>query len=197
MAELWGDYTDILVNDIDGELGNKYGKMSVRKFLTDPSKYISPNIVSDSKKMRDDVNAYVDKRLEGMAEEKKALDNSIMKAETITNQLAQNISMNSKQNKLPFIKPALLERDLSKDEVIYIDYVDNGVMALIERLAASSTYIADNTGSFKDHKIGEWVFGGAKNYVLRVYVPQNDAMLTEMARDELNVLFDNAAEALE
>ena len=37
MADLWSDYTDFVIDNIDKSIGKKY-KMSLRDLLTDPEK---------------------------------------------------------------------------------------------------------------------------------------------------------------
>lgn len=191
MAQLWSDYTDAMISDIDSAIGNKYGKLNLRKFLSDPTKFAAqPNISSDVQKMRDDTDTYFDTILGGLADRRKSLDDSLLKAEALTGQLSGNISMQAKQNRLPLVRPVSIDRDTSRDDIIYVESADSGVMALIEKLASSATYIADNTGTFNDRKIGEWIFGGDKSYVIRVYVPDNELVLVENSRNELNSLFD-------
>lgn len=191
MAELWSDYADEIISSVDSAMSAKYGKVSIRKFLTNPGKYAgSPDMASNAQNMKNDVNAYLDTMLGELSSESKTLSDNLIKAESITTQLSQNISMQAKQNRLPLIKPITLDRDTTTDEIIYIDNVDSGVIALVEKLAAESVYIADSTTVYKDHKLGTWVFGGSKTYVVRAYLPQSEVILVENAKDELNYLFD-------
>ena len=193
MAELWSDYANGVISDIDADLGNKFGKLNLRKLLSDPTKFAAqPNVVSDAQKIKTATQDYFDDILDNLSDDKKRLDVDLAKADSVTSQLAGNISMQAKQNKLPIIKPALIERDLSRDVIIYIDSVDSGVTSLVEKLAANSMYVADNTVAYKGRKIGAWVFGGRKTHVLRVFLPQNQVVMLEGARDEINGLFDIA-----
>ncbi len=195
MAELWSDYTDNIITELDAVAGAKYGKANIRRFLSNPAKYASQaNINATMQKMRNDANAYFDGRLGDLSAESKTLSDNLIKADSITGQIAQNISMQAKQNKVPIIKPPLIERDVTKDQTIYVDAVDGNVMTLIEKLVTNAMYIADNTGTFDNKKVGEWVFGGKRTYVLRVYVPQTNVVLLRGSRDELNALFDVAAD---
>ncbi len=194
MAELWSDYTDSLISDIDTQLGSKYGKMNLRRFLGNPGKFAEqPNIGADFQNLRKDTDAYIDALFADLGTERQEFEDSLLKADTMTAQLGNSISMQAKQLKIPFIKPALMERDDSIDEKIYIDTVNTDVFSLIEKLATNSVYIADNTEIYRERKIGDWLFGGRKNYVLRVYVPQNQAMILSNSRDEINGLFDIAS----
>jgi hypothetical protein len=193
MAELWSDYTDIIITDMDSALGAKYGKVNVRKFLSSPAKYAAlPNISSDAQRMKSDANEYLDGVLEGLSEQKARLDDGLLKADSLTGQLSQSISMLAKQNRIPVIKPAFMERNTADDQVIYIDSVDSGVAALIEKLVANAVYIADRTDTYENRRVGEWLFGGQNSYIVKVYVPQNEVMLVQGAKDEINSLFDVA-----
>ncbi len=194
MAEFWSDYTDSLISDIDEELGSKYGKMNLRKFLTNPAKFAGqPNFSADSQNLRKDTESYIDAMFEGLGKEKQDFEDSLLKADTMTAQLSNNISMQARQLKIPIIKPAMVERDDSTDEKFYVDTVNTDVFALIEKLVSNAIYIADNTYTYMDRKVGDWLFGGSRNYVLRVYVPQNQAMLLTDAREEINGIFDAAS----
>ena len=194
MAELWSDYTDSLITDIDADLGDKYGKMNLRKFLNNPAKFAEqPGIETDFENLRNDANAYIDRLFEKLGAERQEFEDNLLKADTMTAQLGNNISMQAKQLKIPFIKPALMERDDSTDEKLYIDNVNPDVFSLIERLASGAIYIADNTSTYMGRKVGDWLFGGSKNYVLRAYVPQNPAMALNDSKEEINNLFDVAS----
>jgi len=193
MAEFWSDYTNTVISDVDADLGNKYGKVNLRKFLSNPAKFVEqPDIQTVAQGIRKDTNAFIDSILEGLDKEQRDLENSLAKADSITTQIISNISMQAKQNKVPMIKPALIERDQTQDVTIYIDNMDSSVLALIEKLAANATYIADNTTTYSDRKIGEWLFGGRKNYILSVFMPDNQAMSLQDTKTEINGLFDLA-----
>ena len=193
MAEMWSDYTDVVITNIDRNIGNKY-KLSVREFLSNPLKYATrQNISATATSMQKDADDFLDTLLDGLKEEKKMLTDSAAKADSITAQLTQNISMQAKQNKVPIVKPVLIERDQVRDEIIYVDAVDAALLSLIERFVSSSKYIADYTGTYEDYRIGEWTFAGDKNYVLRVYLPRTETALIENSKGEIDTLFDAAA----
>ncbi|MCL5430035.1 MAG: hypothetical protein M1504_00990 [Candidatus Marsarchaeota archaeon] len=197
MAEIWSEYTDGIIKDVDSALGKKY-KFTVRQFLKSPMDYASqPNVKNTAESMRKEINGYLDGILNGLTEQRKNLDARASKVNAITSQLSQNIAMQSKQNKIPMIKPVVIERDVTKEEIIYISEVDTGVLSLIEKLISNSIYIADYTGDYKDYKIGDWFFGSNnKNYSLRVYMPQDQIIMLEGAKAEINGLFDIAMSVL-
>ncbi len=193
MAELWSDYADNIITDVDTSMGAKYGKMNVRKFLNNPGKFAAqPNVLADAKSMQDDVDAFIKTLLGEMSDQAEALNDSLEKADSITGQLSQNISMQAKQNRIPIIKPVLIQRNNSNDQVIYLDTADSSVITLIEKIIPGTTYIADSSANYDGHKIGDWTFGGAQNYILRVYVPQTDIILLNNSKTEIGKLFDAA-----
>jgi hypothetical protein len=193
MADLWSDYTDFVIDNIDKSIGKKY-KMSLRDLLTDPENFSSdPNIQNTIKSMADDVNAYMDQALSKMSAQKQELDDNLTKADSVTKQLAQSISMQAKQNRVPFIVPVSIDRDDTKEEVISVDSAGSDVLALIEKIAASSTMIADFTTQYDNSLIGNWFFSGPKNYTINVYLPDSDVISMQDSRDELLGLLDAAS----
>ena len=193
MADLWSDYTDFVIDNIDKSIGKKY-KMSLRDLLTDPESFSSdPNIQNTIKSMADDVNAYMDQALSKMSAQKQELDDNLTRADSVTKQLAQSISMQAKQNRVPFIVPVSIDRDDTKEEVISVDSAGSDVLALIEKIAASSTLIADFTTQYDNSLIGNWFFSGPKNYTINVYLPDSDVISMQDSRDELLGLLDAAS----
>lgn len=192
MAALWSDYTDGVITSIDDSLKGKY-KFTLRDFLTNPAKFAKqPNVETTVGNMQDDALKFVDTALAGMTAQKAKLDSDVSKADSATKQLAQNISMQAKQYKIPVVKPALAYRDQTKDEIVYVDTVDTTVTALVEKFVSSSRYVTDSTVKYGNSSVGEWYFSGDRQYVLRVYFPPNEALSLQATRDELALLFDTA-----
>lgn len=193
MADLWSDYTDFVIDGMDNSIGKKY-KMSIRDFLTDPESFGSdPNIQNTIKGMADDVNAYIDQALSKMTAQKQELDGNLTRADSVTKQLAQSISMQAKQNRIPMIVPVSVDRDDTKEEAISVDAAGSDILALIEKLAAASAFIADFTTQYDNSLIGNWFFSGQKNYTINVYLPDNDVISLESSRSELLALLDAAS----
>jgi TPP-dependent trihydroxycyclohexane-1,2-dione (THcHDO) dehydratase len=194
MADLWSDYTDVLINQIDRSLGDKY-KMSINDLLTNAAKYTAtPNIALTISNMREEANKYIDSVLNEMPTQVKALEDMVSRASAITGQLSQNISMQTKQHNVPLIKPQSIARDTAKDEVIDINFIDDQLMKLAEKLVEGANLVADFGYSYKNYNIGSWLFDrDEKNYLLNVYLAPNDAFNLELGRQELNDLLDAAA----
>ncbi|MCL5007196.1 MAG: hypothetical protein M1164_00755 [Candidatus Marsarchaeota archaeon] len=196
MENTWSDYTDAIVSNMDGMVKSKYG-VSLRDLLSDPSSVASKEGVADSiKRIKEDVDAYLDELAESMGPERKRVEDGMSKASAITQQLAQNVSMQSKQYKVPLAKPVVLDRKDDDDTKIYVDSVDQGVLSIIEKLVSSSTMIFDQSYKYKDYSIGSWLFSGAQAYSVTVYTPTSEYISLEYAREELETLLDAAYDYL-
>lgn len=192
MATLWSDYTDFVIGSIDKKIGNKY-KMSLRDLLATPSEYGNQQDIDVTlKNMSEDINSYIDDAIAAMPEEKTALTNMLVKADSITKQIASNVSMQAKQYKVPMVKPVSIERNQDNEESIFIDAVGPDVLALVDKLVSSSTMVADFSYTYENSSVGSWFFGGSKNYMLNVYLPDNDVIMLEASRAEINELLDAA-----
>ncbi len=193
MADLWSDFTDFVITNIDKKLGNKY-KVSLRNLLSNPSKYSAQqDIQTVIKSMSQDVDLYVDDAVSEMPDEAKRLDDALSKADAVTKQLASTVSMYSKQNKVPLIKPVSINRDLTAEETVSVDSANADVLSLVQKLIGSATLIADFSYKYRDAMIGSWFFGGQKNYTITVYMPDNDVALLESSRNEIKGLLNGAS----
>ena len=195
MADLWSDYTDSLIKQIDKDLGDKY-KMSMGDILTNLPKYASQqNIQITVSNMREDANKYIDDVLKGMPEQVKELDDDMARANEMTRQLSQNISMQTRQHSVPLVRPFDVVRNTDTEETVQIDKIDDQVLRLVERLTDGALMVADFTAGYKNYSIGSWLFDRPdKNYNISVYVAPSDAFNLELSRDELNDLFTAAAD---
>ncbi len=193
MADLWSDYSDLLITGIDKQFGSKY-KFSLRALLTDPSKYaMQPNVQITIANMKEDVDKYLDGKAAALTAEQKDLEDQAAKADSVTGQLTRSITMNAKQSNVPVIKPLTVNRDPTKEKTIYIDSVDGSVNALVEKLVASSLMVADLSTTYKDYKFGSWLFSGNKDYVLNVFVPDSPYLMLESSRIEIDALLLSAS----
>ncbi len=193
MAELWSDYTDGILKNLDKQVSMKY-KLTLRSLLTDPAKYASqPNMHMTIENLKEEVHNYVEGRVKEMGAEKKAFEDALMRADAVTSQLGQSIVIQARQNNVPIIKPVTLDRDTDDDERIYIDSVDNNIIALLNKLVMSAMLIVDSTTTFGNYKVGEWLFSGHRHYVLVAYLPSNSYVLLQQSQDELINLLNTAS----
>ena len=197
MAELWSDNADVIIKNVDKDLKARY-KFSLSEFLTNPADYASvPNIAITVSNMKEYVDDFGSGLLEGLDEdEKKKLDDDAMKCDAVTSQIAQAIKAEARQSKIPIIKPSTVLRDEGKEEVIYVKGASGDILGLVGRLVDSSLMIADFTRQYKNYQIGEWLFSGNKNYVLRVSLDPNPYLNIEASMNEINGLLDAAADYL-
>lgn len=195
MADLWSDYTDVLIDVIDAQLKNKYTGMTLRALLTTPSKFANKqNLPATVQQLHADVDEYIEDRFKTLEERVIDTDQKAAKCDAITKQLGQSIAMEAKQNKIPLITPAYIDRDTAKDEVIYVSELDAAVSALVPKLVASSVFISYRFDTYKEYLIGEWLFSGSKNYVLSAYLEPSEVINLTTAKAELDELLDAAAE---
>lgn len=193
MADMWSDDADVIIKGVDGGIKAKY-KFSLTDFLTEPANFAStPNIQIAISNMKETVDSYAAGLLDGLEDEKRSLNDDAMRCDSITSQLSQEIRAEAKQNRIPILKPAAVMRDENRDEVIVIKEVSGDVLGLIGRLVGSSLMIADFTRQYNNYSIGEWLFSGSKNYVVRVGLDANPVINIESAMGEIDTLLDTAA----
>jgi len=192
MAEMWSDYTDMLIAEIDKSIGSKY-KFSLKALLTDPSKYMSQqNIQVTIANMKEDVDSYFSEKAKGMVEEQRSLEDAASKADSMTGQLGRSIVTQARQGNVPVIKPVAVERDLTKEMTIYINAIDNDILSLIQKLMLSTVLVADLSTSYNNYRIGSWLFSGNKNYRLNVFMPDSPLLMLEASKAEIGNLLASA-----
>ncbi|MEM3841363.1 MAG: hypothetical protein QXN59_01560 [Candidatus Micrarchaeaceae archaeon] len=195
MESEWSDYTDAVITNMEGVIKSKYG-VQLRELLSDPASIKQGNVLDKLPGIRADIEAYLDELADSMGQERRVVEDAMEKAAAITAQLAQNISMQSKQYKVPIFKPVVLDRKDDDDTKIYVDNIDQSTLAVIEKLASWSTIIFDQTYKYKDYSIGSWLFSGQKAYSVTVYTPASEYISFEYTKEELETLLDAAEEAL-
>ncbi|MEM3227613.1 MAG: hypothetical protein QXK65_01535 [Candidatus Micrarchaeaceae archaeon] len=194
MANLWSDNADALIKQFDGAIKSKY-KFTLSDFLTNPANFSAQeSIIVTAGNIKEYVDNSIAEMLDGMEDERKRLNDDAAKCNAITSQLAQAISLEAKQNKIPLIKSDTVARDEGKDEVIYVKNASGDLMHLAERLVDSSLLIVDMTSEYNNNLIGEWLFSGNKNYVLRVNLDPNPVLNIETGAAEIDALLDAAAD---
>ncbi|MGC8669945.1 MAG: hypothetical protein ACP5TL_02210 [Candidatus Micrarchaeia archaeon] len=194
MAEMWSDYTGAIIGNLDSSIKKKYG-FSLSDLLSNPKALAGQeNISVKISNIKSDVNSFIDSQKQDALRREKTFNDILERADSITNKIAQKISVVAKQNNIPIIKPIAVNRNTDNEDHIYIDSSDDNVLAMVEKLVSSSVIVADFTTEYNNLKIGDWHFNGQKNYSLTVYTPTSNVMLLDSSRDELNTLLDAAAE---
>lgn len=197
MAEIWSDYSGAIISDMDPMIKKKYG-FALSDLLTNPKKFAgTEDIGIKIGNIKEEVDSYIDAQKQEALKKETNFSNMLERADSITGKIAQRISVIAKQNNVPSIKPVAIDRNTDNEEHIYVDSSDDSVMALVEKLAASSMVIADFTTDYNDHKLGEWYFSGHKNYTLTVYMPTSNIMLLDTSKEELDALLGAASDFIE
>ena len=63
-------------------------------------------------------------------------------------------------------------------------------MALLAKLSANSSFIADFSTTYKTYNLGQWLFDGQKNFLISVAMEPNPYMDLDSAKDEINMIMD-------
>jgi hypothetical protein len=195
MADLWSDYTDMLITQFDTGAG-KGQKISARDFLSDPLRYASQDGIGGLvDNMHEDLNDFIDNNIQAIGALKTQFEASLQKCDTATAQISQTIASRAKTGKVPVIRPVSVERNTPEEAISIIDSSPE-VNAMIDKFLAGSNLIADFTKDIDGKKVGSWLFSGAKNYLVNVYLPYNEYKSLKDSKAEINTLFDVASRLL-
>ncbi len=174
----WDEQTGEFIDAIDD--ANKASKaydISLRDLLLDPTKYISISGFDQKlNAVQAAVNSYFKELLEGLADEQKDLDRALAICDMGYEKINGVISMKSSAARVPYVKPYFVYTNPEEREEIIIEKYSEDLDALIGKLSNSSNYIADLSGSYKEHRFGSWLFSGSKNHVLTVRAPASIIM---------------------
>jgi hypothetical protein len=186
----WSENADVVIEGVSQTINDKYG-VALKDILTKPAFYVSKKGMETTfSNIREEVGNYIQELAKSMDDDRKNMEKDGLKCDAVTKQLAQNISMQAKQNNIPIIKPASMDRNTDNDEVIYVNNIDNGVMALLAKLSANSSFIADFSTTYKTYNLGQWLFDGQKNFLISVAMEPNPYMDLDSAKDEINMIMD-------
>ncbi len=191
MADLWSDYTDMLITQFDANSG-KDRKISARDFLSDPLKYGSEEGINEiAESMHKDLTAFIDNSIQSVPTLKTEFESALQRCDSATTLISQAIAARAKTSKIPVIRPVSVERN-TPEEIISVLESTPDVNSMIDKLTSGSYLIADFTRDVEGKKIGNWLFSGAKNYVLNIYIPYNEYKSLKDSKNELNTLFEVA-----
>ncbi len=188
---VWSEDAGTIIEALEPKINSTYG-VSLKDLLNNPAFYVSKDgIETTVANIREEATSYISDLESKLQDDKKNLEKDGLKCDAVSKQLAQNISMQAKQNNVPLIKPNGMDRNEDEDEVLYINNIDNGTIALISKLTAISSFIVDFSTSYKTYSLGRWIFDGQKNYMVAVSMEPNPIIDLDAVNDELSGLIDD------
>ena len=194
MADLWSDSADLIIRSMEEGIKSKYG-IPLSEFLENPLQFADKEGIYDTaSKIKEEIGDAIDAVLGRMADEKRKLDEDAALCDTATNQILQSITVHSEQEKVPIVKADMISRE--EEETIYVSSMGPAIDAMVGKLCRKSNFIADFTAMYNGRKIGEWFFGGDKNYVLKVNLKPNAAFNLYNTREEIMGILDNDMEMI-
>lgn len=191
----WDDQTDQFIDSIDQiNYSEKHYDISLRDLLLNPNKYLpKPEINQKITDMQAAVNQYFDGLLAGLADEQKELDQELASTDMQYTKIDSVVSTKSASTRVPYIKPYYVSMNQDAREEILIEAYTEELDPMIGKLTNISNYVADLSGSYKEHKFGSWLFSGEKNYVITIRTPSSIIMDIERSSGIINDLLASIA----
>ena len=189
------DFADDVIDMLEPEISEKYN-ISLKLLVTDPlsieNKDDAANKIAD---IKGDVENYLDKLSAQSAEKPDELIKTLGNINDISIKLENAIITNAHEKQIPILN-ATLSRARKKDEVINIENFDENVMLLVNKLLATSLFAINESYTYKEYKIGSWIFSSAKNYSLQVFLAAHELMIIDYAKTELENMLEQASSIL-
>ncbi len=197
MAEqAWSSYTDYLINVIDTKLKRKYD-ITVRDLFTDPSRFAGKQGISNTiGSMKADADGIIDALAATRSSDKDAFNASLPKLDAISKKIAAIVTVQAKQSGIPIISPEAFNRNEADDIAIAVSNADADVQAVVQKLVPASLFIVDMSVSYNNYLIGSWLFAGSRNYLLNIYMEQNDFVQFQSSKDEIDAMFAYASSTI-
>ncbi|MCL5239140.1 MAG: hypothetical protein M1286_01545 [Candidatus Marsarchaeota archaeon] len=178
----WDEQTDGFVSDIDAIL-SKTHDISFRSLLLDPARFSSRKdlsaTVSDA---RSETDNYFNGIMDRLKDEQAKLDSEMESATAQYKQIDSVITEKSAAARVPYVRPLFVDRQQREDETILIDRYDESLEAFVGKLVSASNYVADLSATYKQYKLGSWLFSGEKNHVLTLNPPTSPVLAIENSR---------------
>ncbi len=191
----WDDQTDQIITDID-DLYTSKGQVSLRELLLNPRKYIGKEgIDMQMQEMKKNVDSYFTTMLSGLADEQKSFDEQLAGTDLLYVKIDGVMATKASASRVPYISPSSLYMDTNRREEIVIEEYSDEIEAFIGKLVNASDYIANLSGTYKEHKLGSWIFSGVKTRVLSLRVPDSPILGIERSRDIISASLDAMIES--
>lgn len=196
LAAPWDDQTELFVDDIEGTVQKKFN-LSFRKLLLSPDDFEGNKaVVGQIPNIKKEVNSYFDDLLGDLKDDQAQLEKDLDRIDQNSKKIEEVITSKASLARVPYIRPLTINYDPNRQEEVVIDQYNAGVDALVNKLLASSTYVANMSTAYKGHSIGSWVFSSQRQYILTVNPPVSAVITLENSRDVLNAMLDGVNERL-
>lgn len=190
----WDEQTDLFIDDLNETLSNEYS-INLRSLLMSPEKYLNKKGIGDTiKGMKEEVDSYFSKLLDGLKSEQEQLEKDLENATAQYKQVDAVISNKSAASRVPYVRPMLVNRNQNSEETIVVEQYSDNLDAFIGKLVGASNYVADLSTEYKGHFIGSWLFSGNRNYVLAVNPPVSPILVIENSRGVINDILTDIAD---
>lgn len=189
----WDDQTGEFISAID-EITNEEASISLKELLLRPEQYA--NVKDISKKVRDVrdiVSNYFNGLLDNLKDEQDRLQLELESINVQYKKINDVVSAKSTTLKVPYIRPLYVDVNQDLREEIVIEQYNDSLDSLIGKLVSTSTYIADVSDTYKNQKLGSWLFSGGKPYVLTMRRPASMVVMIERSSDLINDRLDSVS----
>lgn len=187
----WGAETEGMISDINQTVSKKYN-ISLRGLLLNPNRYAGKkDIAATVKKIKADVGVYFNQLVDEFKEEQDKLNTELEAADEQYRQIDSVISGKAAAARVPYVKPLYINRNLANEETIVIESYTNSIDSLLGKLVNSSNYVADTSTSYKEKRIGSWLFSGARDYTIAMNPPVNPLLIVENSSRLINDMLDS------
>lgn len=191
MADLSNDFTDTVISILEPEIQEKY-KLSLTALLTNPDSVIDKeNITEKITNIKIDVNNYIDNLISQSSDKQLELDKTMDNLNNLSIQLEQLINLEANQKQLPILT-AIFEHNEKQDQTIYFEKFNENEQLLVKKFIDSSIFIINTSEIYNHYKIGSWIFSGNKIYRIKVHVPENELLIIESTKIEINDLLEQS-----
>lgn len=189
----WDEQTDGFISDLEATV-SKSRNISLRSLLMNPNKYLGKKDLGTAVEgIKKDSESYFSALLDDLKDEQAKLEVELESATAQYKEVDSVITNKSAAARVPYVKPLFVSRSPDREETIVIDKYDDGLEAFIGKLVNASNYVADMSATYKDYRLGSWVFSGARNYVLTINPPESPVLVIENSRNVLNGMLDDIA----
>ncbi len=195
----WDDQTDRFVSAIDELSKVPAGKaVGLRELLLDPDEYLSrPGISERIASLRGSTEAYFKEMLADLSDEQKELGEFLADSDMYYTKINGIVASKAAAASVPYIEPYFVYLNTDTREEIIVERYSQDLDMLIGKLVGASNYAANISGTYEGHRLGSWLFSGAKTHSLTLRSPENVVMGINRSRDLLLGMLDSISAGVE